>query len=141
MKTIRCILAVFALLAAGSALPAQITPAPRAIDFNQSLTGYDGKPLMEGDPAHGVPLAPVTLGEIARLSLEANLDADRSETSGKPKDEREAIVRKLFSLKEQKYASVALTVEEIAMLKERIGKAMPTVYVYPAWHLLDPTEK
>jgi len=102
---------------------------PRKIDFTQEIKGLDGKPVMNGDAK---PSMPMTLGDVAVVALEASLDEDKGVT-GAMKFERDELARKVY-----KKSSVVLTAEQLATIKERIGKVYSAMIVGAAWRLLDP---
>jgi len=119
---------VAALLCIG-AMALVMHAQPRTIDFTTALVGLDGKPMMNGDPKTPVAL---TLGEVSVTALEAQLEEDRTAT-GADKFKRDELARKVYQKK-----SVALTAEEIATIKDRIGKSFGAMVVGAAWRLLDP---
>lgn len=105
------------------------------IDFKQPLNDLDGVPITEaragadGQPAVFV----VTLGRAAVNALMAVLPEDQTK-SGEDK-------LKAFLLAEKvNNAVVALSVEEIALLKARIAKGYGPLIVGRAWRLLDPVQ-
>src|SRR5208282_870450 len=100
---------------------------PRKIDFTQEIKGLDGKPVMNGDAK---PSMPMTLGDVAVVALEASLDEDKGVT-GAMKFERDELARKVY-----KKSSVVLTAEQLATIKERIGKVYSAMIVGAAWRLL-----
>jgi hypothetical protein len=91
--------------------------------------GLDGKPVMMTDSK---PPVPMTLGDVAVTALETSLDEDRGIT-GAVKFERDELARKVY-----KKSSVILTAEQLASIKERIGKVYSAMIVGAAWRLLDP---
>ena len=101
----------------------------RPIDFTASIIGIDGKPMMNGDPK--VPVA-LTLGEVAVTALESQLEEDKQAT-GADKFKRDELARKIYGKKD-----VALPAEEIATIKDRIGKSFGAMVVGAAWRMLDP---
>lgn len=123
MKT----LAICTLLAGSMLVFAQ--DKPRHIDFTQALSGIDGKPLQDGDAKN--PHS-ITLSEIAIQALETPLDSDK-DMQGSAKFKLDQLARKVY-----RNPDVVLTVEDTALLKERIGKAYGPLVVGAAWRLLDP---
>ena len=105
------------------------TPAAHAIDFTVILKDLDGKPMVNGDPKDPKPLS---LSDVAIVALEATLEED-NKAGGQAKFDHDQLARKVHNK-----ASVVLTAEEIALLKERIGKAWGALVVGQAWRLLDP---
>jgi hypothetical protein len=120
MKTLSILLFAGALLA-----------QTQAIDFTRVLVGVDGKPLQSSDPKKTTGM---TLSEAAVAGLETILDEDK-QSSGTDKFKLDELAHKIYEKK-----SVVLTVEEIALIKTRIGKAYGPLVVGPAWRLLDPAE-
>ena len=103
----------------------------RHIDFTQVLNGVDGKPIVNPDKS------PMTLSDAAVTSLETALDEDRP-ADGSKQFRLDELARKVYQSKD-----AVLKVEEIALIKERIGKT-PWNYhavVGAAWRILDPAEK
>lgn len=121
-----------AVLLAGSLCAQAQTEQPRHVDFTKELRGFDGKPIMNGDPKSPEPM---TLGDAAVTALDTPIDTDRGE-AGDAKFKRDELARKIYHQK-----SVVLTVEEMATIKERIGKYWGPVVVGAAWPLLDPAQK
>lgn len=111
---------------------AQGKDAVRKIDFTQVLRGFDGKPINVGDAAHPKDL---TLGDACVGALETPLDADRPDT-GEVKFKRDQLARKIYGAK-----GAELHPEDLALIKERIGKVYGPLVVGAAWPLLDPLEK
>lgn len=116
-RTLAGLLFVFALLAAAG------------IDFNQPLVGLDGKPILTGDAKAPIVL---TLGEASVTALENTLEEDKTAT-GAEKFKRDELARKVY-----KKSDVVLTAEEIALIKDRIGKSYGALVVGAAWRILDP---
>jgi hypothetical protein len=103
-------------------------PQPRTIDFTVTLVNYDGKLLTDGATKDAKPL---TLGDVAVLALETSLDEDR-QISGVVKFQRDQLARKIYKNKE-----AVLTIEEIALIRDRIGKVCTPIVVGAAWPLID----
>jgi hypothetical protein len=72
------------------------------------------------------------LGVACVNALESQLPDDQRE-QGQEKFKRDELARKVFGQK-----SVALTVEQVASIKDRIGRAYGPVVVGAAWRILDP---
>lgn len=105
----------------------------RHIDFTTVLTGLDGKPLQEPASPIDKTLHNVTLGSAAINALETTLDEDRS-TTGEDKFKRDELARRINNK-----SDVVLSVEDIALIKHRIGAAYPSILVGAAWRILDPS--
>ncbi|MGD0799004.1 MAG: hypothetical protein ABR910_14905 [Acidobacteriaceae bacterium] len=106
--------------------------APRHFDFTQVLVGIDGKPLQNGDAR---TTAPLTLGDAAVNALESQTPDDLK-SSGADKFKLDELARKVY-----RNSDVTLSVEEIAAIKERIGKVYGPMVVGAAWRILDPGQK
>lgn len=98
------------------------------IDFNIPLTDIetDG-PLIDDDGK------PMDLKTIAVRSL-LIVYPDEPNIKAEEKDDRGRLARKIRTSKEP----VGLTVEEIALVKQLIGKAFGAKVVTVSWELLDP---
>lgn len=121
MKTLLILISLGCLV-----LPAQ---NPHKIDFTQALTGMDGKPMPSNDPKSPT----VTLGDVAIMALEALLEEDKGMT-GADKFKNDELARKVYKAK-----AATLSVEDIALIKMRIGKVYGPSVVGAAWRLLDPS--
>ncbi len=114
--------------------------AAGAIDFNQPLTTFTGKPLLQrGDcppPKAGqddtCDQVITTLGDVATTAPLIQLQADQNEEPLK-KFQRDRLARRIYK------AKVVLTPEDVALIKDRIGRAYGPVQVGASWPLLDPT--
>ena len=105
---------------------------PRHIDFTQVIKDLDGAPLPI--PADGTKLPTVaTLGRLAKDALTNILQGD-DQLSGSVKYDHWVLAGKVYPEKHD----VILTAEELATIKERIGKAFGPIVVGPAWKMLDP---
>lgn len=104
--------------------------SPRHIDFTQVLRDLDGNPLPV-NPDGKLPAAG-TLGWFAKEALVNPLPGDPPE--GSAKFDHWQLAARVYPDK----SDVVLTAEEIATIKERIGKGFPALVVGPAWKLLDP---
>jgi hypothetical protein len=112
--------------------------APRTIDFTQTLKGPTGDDITNCLKLYEVTKActqkeSVTLGDIASVALETLLDEDRG-VDGKVKFERDVLARKIY-----KNARAELSPDDIATIKQRIGKAFGPLQIGATWPLLDPT--
>lgn len=112
--------------------------AAEPVDFSQVLVGVTGEPMKqcaknEGDRC--VEFEPLTLSLLCVTALYSTIDEDRN-SAAKLKFERDELARKIY-----KKSSVTLTAEEIATLKERVGKVYSAAQVGAAWRLLDPLGK
>lgn len=123
MKTLILLLTTaFVMFAQGS----------KPIDFTKPLIGLDGKPLPNQDSKIATGM---TLSDAAITALEGALDEDKN-ASGEAKFKLDEIARRIYNNK-----SATLTVEQIDLIKTRIGKVWGTLVVGAAWRALsDATE-
>lgn len=136
---------VFALLvvSAFTVAAAMAGDAVREIDFTQVPTGATGEPFMQGgkdckigqQPGKDCTQIPQTLGDMTLLALEATTDEDRN-LDPKKKWDRDVLVRKVYG-----NAHAVLPPEDVALIKERIGKVYGPAQVGATWPILDPTLK
>ncbi len=100
----------------------------RKLDFTQRLTAVDGSLLQNGGAK---PPAPLTLGDVAVMALETESQGET--LSGLEKFKLDTLARKIYRQKD-----VVLALDELVMIKDRIGKVEPPIVVGAAWRLLDP---
>jgi hypothetical protein len=94
------------------------------VDFSTVLIGADGKPMPNGDKK-------LTLGDVAGAALMSTLEEDKNSTGAEK--------YKLFKLAQKVVGNKGpFTVEDMALIKARIGKAYGPGVVGPAFELLDP---
>lgn len=130
--------AVAAIAAAPLLVGRVMAESPHEIDFTQALLGINGDELKqcnktEGDPPKCVELVSMTLGDVALYGLMVPSDDERN-LDPKKKFERDRLARRIY-----KNAHAMLSPEDVALIKERIGKTASVVQVGAAWPLLDPT--
>lgn len=109
--------------------------APRTIDFTQVIKAVDGKPILtpKGEPGPDAG-APLTLGDVAVNALE-NVSQEDQKLSGEEKFKMDILARKIYKAKAAK-----LTLEEVTLIKNRIGRLYGPMVVGAAWHELDPNQ-
>lgn len=107
----------------------------KTIDFTQALRGLDGKTIEIPSPSDPKKLDPLTLSDVCINALETPLDTDRAMT-GEDKFKLDVLAHKIFHNK-----ATSLTVEDIALLKDRVGKSYGALIVGDVWRLLDPAVK
>ncbi len=112
--------------------------AAREIDFTQVLKGPNGDDItnclkVDSVSKECTQKEAVTLGDAATIALEATIEEDRN-ADGKVKFERDQLARKIY-----KNAHAVLPPEDIATIKQRIGKVFGPAQVGATWPLLDPT--
>lgn len=99
------------------------------INFSAPIANLDGSPVMEGD-------RPMTLGNLAINALVATLqgpDGQPEHLDGIGKVRNALLAETIFKASEP----LDLKAEDIALLKERIGRAYSPLAVMRAWALLD----
>ncbi len=122
------------LLLASSFCFAQEKEKTRTIDFTQTLKGYDGKVLTNGTPDGKPGGKATTLEDVSVNALLTPLPEDK----GAPDAATKAFQRFKLAEKLHDGKAIALTAEQIAMLKERIAQVYGAAVVGPAWIILDP---
>ncbi len=122
------------ILTVALALASVVTAAAqgRTVDFTQQLTGLDGKAITLTSAPDSPP---ATLSDIAIMALTAQFN-DEQTMPGSKKFELYELARKVYHGK-----AVVLTAEEVATLKDRIGRFWGPSVVGAAWPLLDPNAK
>ncbi len=115
------------------------------IDFNYTFKELDGTAIAERPPEmkqvdgemKEVTYPPFTLRKACTNVLvmrEADGQGRPKELSGKDKVERYELAKKIHNSK----GLVDLTVEEVALLKELVGRIYPPITVGQAFEILDP---
>lgn len=95
------------------------------IDFSKPITNLDGQPLEEGKGG--------TLGGACLNVLTNQLVGDER-MPGEQKAKFFELAVAIHGAKEP----LDLSVEDVALLKERVGRAYPPIIVGRAWAMLDP---
>jgi hypothetical protein len=109
--------------------PALVINRPLAIDFTAKLYTVGNKPIVRDSASKEA----MTLGDAAVEALESITDEDRNAPAAK-KFERDRLARKVYQ-----QSAVVLSVEEVAEIKDRIGKLYGAAVIGAAWPLLDPS--
>jgi hypothetical protein len=94
------------------------------LPFDTVLIGTMGNELKDKDQT-------LTLGAVSIDALLVSVDADRN-LSGPDKFKYGELARKVHN-----EPTAPLSVEEIALIKDRIGKVYPPEVITPAWHLIE----
>lgn len=95
------------------------------VNFDQGLLGLDDKPLEDGE-------GPITLGRVA---VEVLCGMEQGEkVTGEQKLARFKLAQRI-----RRGDPVQVSVEEVALLKERLAKFCPPVVMGRCWEILDPT--
>ena len=111
-------------------IPQHQPAVKKGIDFTQVLVGIDDKPIIPKGETQ-----PMTLGDVCVNALETPTDSDHT-MPGADKFKLDQLARKIYQ-----NANADLTVEELATLKDRVGKLWGPLIVGAAWRLLDPAQK
>lgn len=104
------------------------------LDVTRQLTNLDGTPLVQPGTrcptcGHVIDPEPVTLRGVATTSL---LAATRDQVPGEEKARRWTLAMRI-----QQEDAPDLKVEELALIKEMVGKVQPPLTVGQVWQLLD----
>jgi len=112
----------------------------QALDFTKRLTNLDGSPVTDTE---GKPLAkPPTLGSICESALLSQFADERDATGKETIEAREKYERwKLAAKINAATKDLALTAEELALVKKLVGKAYGPLIVGQVWTMLDPGVK
>lgn len=120
-----------AVLIAALVLALPLTAKAAKIDLTQELRDAQGRPFIyqiEPDPAKPRPM---TLADACVNALETTTQDD-SRLTGEQKFKMDELARQILSK-----SATPLTVEQIAILKERIGKIYSPAVIGAAWRLLE----
>lgn len=109
------------------------------IDFNQELIGHDGELLKGPAEKEGGEGKALTLGWSCCQALMANYQGDKDETEKKLS--RFFLAQKIHGSTKLDKGPINVTVEEVASIKELIGKSYGTAIIGPTYCLLDPKDK
>lgn len=94
------------------------------VDFSQSFLGLDGNPIIENGKN-------ITLGDIAANILLA--DDQEEKLSGKDKALRGNLAMAIYAAKEP----MDLPIEDVALIKDQIGKLATPLIVAQSWKMLE----
>lgn len=100
------------------------------VNFTQTITDLDGQPIPESETAA------LTLRSVAVNALLTTFPMP----NGQPEMQSGDMKVRLAALAQDIHrnpAEVALTIEDAALLKERIGRAYAPLVVMRAWHMLE----
>lgn len=103
------------------------------IDFSTVLTQLNGKPILLGAEDDAPPM---TLANACIMALTNPVIGD-DQDAGDAKFARFQLAQRIHDAVE-KQEPLALKAEDVAALKDRIGRAWPVMVVGRAWPLLDP---
>jgi len=101
------------------------------INFNQKLKNFQGEVIKETTDKDSEDL---TLKAVCIIALTANIIGEQ--VNGKEKYKRWKLARRVEEEDKEDF-----TVEEIAKIKELIGKAFGVVVVGQAWEMLEKEQK
>jgi hypothetical protein len=128
-------IALLGMLAAGSAHAA-------TIDFGAPILGPDDQPThMCADEKNPECQKTLTLGRVAASVLWSGTPDERDQrgvNSLKPED---AIHRSELAMKINKGGTVDVKAEDIALIKQLVGKTYPPLTIMRVYELLDPASK
>lgn len=94
------------------------------LDFSKPLKNLDGS------VSEGAPL----LRDVSIRALVETLDSDRNK-SGEDKFKRAVLAQRLLGS-----SDIEVSVEEVSLIKQRIGEFFAPVLVYGAWKILEGSE-
>lgn len=97
------------------------------INWMQEITDFEDKPINVEDNVQ------LTLGRAAIIALTVQTQADQ-EMSGEDRFKLGRIASKIADNKD-------LAVDELATVKERIGKFYVPTVVYKTWNMIDPNNE
>jgi hypothetical protein len=101
------------------------------IDFNRSITGLEGATVIE--PETKKPLTLATMAVTSLVSPIPDARGQPEQLDGVSKVRFASLAERIFLAKEP----VDLTVEDVAAIKERIGRGYGPVAVMRAWAMLE----
>jgi len=101
------------------------------IDFSQVLRGLNGDPVREPGKDEG-DLVDVTLKTMTYRALTSQSE-DQKNMKPEEKYKRGKLAEKVFASE----GLLELKIEEVAQIKEQIGKIFPIIIVAPAWDMLE----
>lgn len=102
-------------------------------NFDVVLKKFDGKELVRREnPEPSAPEVPLTLKHVAIEAIFAQLPGEES-MSGQTK-----LDLHLLGVRVNAGGDVELKAEELALIKERVGRAWPAIIAGPALIALDP---
>jgi hypothetical protein len=104
------------------------TKASHAVNFNQELKNLDGTPILDSPGGK-----PVTLKTIVITVLESSMPEDKNK-SGLDKFKLDELARKVFNSTKD----TTFSLEELTLIKTRIGEGYDPKVVGSAWRIIDP---
>lgn len=117
----------YSLFICGTCLPAV------AADFSSVITDPDGKPFPScSDPKLAECAKPFTLGAAASAALLTQSLGDERMTA------EQKVSRAALALKVRDAGQLDLKAEDVAMIKDAVGKAYQPLVVYRVFGLVDP---
>jgi len=121
---------VFAPLLMAQVSPIHIDATTKLKTYGNKIITTDGKP---DSPA-------VTLGDVIVMALETPLTTDKDLTPA-DKFQHDALARKLYGSDGKLKTDVILTLDEVKLIKDRVGEAYGAQVIGAVWPLLDASEK
>lgn len=104
------------------------------VDFNKKLVSLKGKELKAKDSKG--KLVPMTLGDACAEGLLVVLETDNKE-GGQSKYTRWKLAGRIINSK----VAIEIKVEDMALIKERVGKMYGAVVVGPVFDLIEEPQK
>lgn len=92
------------------------------VNVNKVLTQYDGKSIMDGDKE----------ATVREAIINAVLVPEQGD-NGVAKMKKDELARKVYNAKDE----VELTLDEVVLVKERVGEAFAPIIVGQVWRLLE----
>lgn len=124
-------LALALLFALALSVSSHAQAAPATVDLSQELHDVFGKPFVVADGTSS--MKNLTLADAIINALETSTQQDQKLT-GEEKFKLDELARAIILNKK-----MALTVEQIATVKERIGHVYGAAVTGAAWRALDPS--
>lgn len=109
------------------------------IDFNQDIKGLDGKVVI--NPETGMELTLAVMAETALVSSLLDRGGQPENLDGMTKARFGRLAQSIFEatgfVEPEKRGAVEIPVEDIATIKDRIGRGYGAIAVMRAWELLE----
>jgi len=108
-----------------------------SIDFQTALTELNGEPMMVSERMGDAAVKPYLLRDVA-ISVLVNQLVDQmgkpEQLSAEEKVRHAVLAQAIY----QAASPIELKIEDVALLKKRIGRGAPPIVVMRAWDILDP---
>ena len=101
------------------------------IDFSKAITNLDGTPLKQGDGRED------KVADLRYCCIEALLSMDpKEQIAGEKKLQRYSLAKKIYNATEP----LELKVEDVALIKELVGKGYGVGVVGPVFELIEASK-